>query len=876
MSVWCLCALLLSLIDQTEQDGNQLPVKEVTVYPEKSDKFDKGEWVLNVTWRDEFAEKNQSEKLTYDIEVLHTEQMRTVHFETIQVMPDPAVPHHWKWTSSVPLQCTSHSVRLRRRDPHQTSSWTPLNTYEGEDQNATTTLVYPDNQVFLVGSNVTFCCILKTEKVQLFSSSFFTIRISNRTYITKPVHFNTPTTSGGENIQCLDDGGSTIFIGYPPDDQNLTCVTRDLSSVECHWKRGRKTHLEGDNKTFYTLNGSVCKFDQCVLHKNNATNWTLNATNPLGVKTITDTAEPKHRVWLRAPKNIQSRAVHARNATLQWSWNMENYASFPMTCQVELNGSIYNVTFRGLGLSSVILLDLQPSAKYTAKVQCGSNEHFYRWGDWSEMTDFSTKEDIPEEVDIWMKYWEQNTYIVWKPLTKQQSNGIITGYELTISDSKDKWRNPIHRGLKTPLCHNLTSGNEKGDQIITVSASNSAGLSPPSSITIPSFPDNGVSVSPINSSKGGFTMFWEESSRSSCGYVVDWFPTYSKKHCAVEWRKIPSGHLSTWIPSEFFQPGVRYTISVYACTAGAPQLLQRREGYAVEQRPFEKIQNLRSERKGRTLVLSWNKVPLGKQGGFILGYRLVIFNSDINRTINTKTTREPTASLTLDPGSYTINISAYTSAGEGDNATISFLVEKSIHQMIAATVVGSSVAALVFIFITVLCFRKRKWLKEILYPDIPEPKLTGEWTKKGVYCSPLTEGYMKCEIQEAYSTEDPPTSLESGDSHALIIHTSRVCPAHHFYQNTYESPFVSSSPDDAHSVTLYSSLLWPCIEKLSSVIENPTYNMTLPESVGVSQIPELTLEMQDSYLPAPNFVHNNFDDKDSLGYKAQASWPTNV
>ncbi|XP_051959944.1 LIF receptor subunit alpha b isoform X2 [Xyrauchen texanus] len=802
--------------------------------------------------------------------------MRTVHFETIQVMPDSAVPHHWKWTSSVPLQCTSHSVRFRRRDLHQTSSWTPLNTYKGEDQTAKTTIVYPDNQVFLVGSNVTFCCILKTDEVQSFSSSFFTIRISNRTYITNPVHFNTHSGSGGENIQCLDDGGSTIFIGYPPDDQNLTCVTRDLSSVVCQWERGRKTHLEGDNKTIYTLNGSVCKFDQCVLHEKNDTIWTLNATNPLGVKTITDTADPKHRVWLTAPKNIQSRAVHARNATLQWSWNMENYASFPMTCQVELNGFIYNVTFHGLGLSSVILLDLQPSAHYTAKVQCGSNEHFYRWGDWSKMTDFSTKEDIPEDVDIWMQYWEQNTYIVWKPLTKQQSNGIITGYKLTISDSKNKWRNTIHRGLETPLCHNLTSVNEKGDQIITVSASNSAGLSPPSSITIPSFPDNGVIVSPINSSNGGFTMFWEESSHSSCGYVVDWFPTYSKKRCADEWRKIPSGHLSTWIPPEFFQPGVRYTISVYACTAGAPQLLQRREGYAIEQRPSEKIQNLRSEREGRTLVLSWNTVPFGKQGGFILGYRLVIFNSDTKRTINTKTTREPTVSLTLDPGSYTINVSAYTSAGEGDNATVSILVEKNTHQMIVATVVGSSVAALVFIIITILCFRKRKWLKEILYPDIPEPKLTGGWTKKGVYCSPLIEGYMKCEIQEAYSTEHPSTSLESGDSHALISHTSRVCPAHNFYQSTSESTVVSSSPDDAPSVTSYSSLLWPCIENLSSVTENLRYNMTLPESVGVSQVPELTLEMQDSYIPAPNFVHNNFDDKDSLVDKAQASWPTNV
>lgn len=40
---------------------------------------DCGAWVLSVTWRDKFAENNESEKVSYDIEVLRTEQMRTVH-----------------------------------------------------------------------------------------------------------------------------------------------------------------------------------------------------------------------------------------------------------------------------------------------------------------------------------------------------------------------------------------------------------------------------------------------------------------------------------------------------------------------------------------------------------------------------------------------------------------------------------------------------------------------------------------------------------------------------------------------------------------------------------------------------------------------------
>ncbi|XP_016365738.1 leukemia inhibitory factor receptor-like isoform X1 [Sinocyclocheilus rhinocerous] len=851
MSVWLLCALLFSLIGQTEQDGHPVPIEEVKVYSEETASSDCGAWVLNVTWRDKFAENNESEKVSYDIEVLRTEQMRTVHFETIHVMPDKT-SYHWKWTSPIPLQCTSHSVRLRRHNEHHIGEWTPLYTHKGRDLNAATTTVYPHDQVFVVGSNITFCCIVETDKVPL---SGFLIRISNRTYITKPVPFERPY---GPNIHCDVEGdpsGSTIFIGYPPDDQNLTCITRNLSSLECHWETGRNTHLTGIRKTKYTLNGRVCEFGKCVIHavKKQVTNWTLIAKNPLGVKTLTDTADPTQRVWLRAPSKI-AHVAYARKVTFRWSWNEENYALFPMICQAKLNGIIYNKTFNGVGLSSVVLINLQPFAKYTAQVQCGSYEHFYKWGDWSEITKFSTKEDIPEAVDVWIHYSEQTTSVLWKPLTEQQSHGIITGYEITIGKT--------NKELKTQLCYNITSGNEKSDGIITVSAKNSAGRSPPSTIIVPTYPDNEVDISHISSSNGGFKMSWEEYPYSTCGYVVEWFPTYKKTQCAVAWEKIPkcdSGACETWNQSGIFEAGVRYTVSVYACTDDSPKLLKRSEGYAIEKQPG-KVEKLEGENKGRNVELSWAEVHLEQQNGFIRGYKVITLLSGSETSINMAVTKEPKVNLKLDPGSYTFRVSAFTSGGEGDYATFKMNVEKSIDQMIAATIVGCSAATLVFIIITVLCYRKRKWLKKLLYPDIPKPKLAGKWITKGIYCTQMTEGYMKCEIQEVHSLEHPAIS-ESLHGLDLISSNSKVVPAQHFYQNISESPAdVSYCP----------------VEKLTSIIENPSYNMTIPEPVGVAQISDLTVEMQDAYLPAPNFVQNNFVVKDSDGYKPQSASPTNA
>uniref|UniRef100_A0A671M1L7 Coiled-coil domain-containing protein 61-like n=1 Tax=Sinocyclocheilus anshuiensis TaxID=1608454 RepID=A0A671M1L7_9TELE len=857
MSVWLLCALLFSLIGLTKQDGHPVPIKEVKVYAEETDTSNNGAWVLNVAWRDEFAENYEFEKISYDIEVLHTEEMKTVHYETIHVMPNKTTFYHWKWTSPIPLQCTSHSVRLRHRDQHYIGEWTPLYTYNGQDLNATTTTVFPHDQVFMVGSNITFCCIMETDSnVPLVP---FLSPISKRTYITEePVHFDRPSESTSD-IQCDVKGsssvfhtGASVFIGYPPDDQNLTCITRDLSSVECHWERGRKTHLYVKRETNYKLNGRDCKFGQCVLHamKPQVTNWTLIAKNPLGVKTLTDTADPTHRVWMRAPIKI-SHAAYAREVTLRWSWNENNYTWFPMICQK---------TFSGKGLSSLVLVNLQPFAKYTARVRCGSYEHFYEWGNWSKITELSTKEDVPEAVDVWIQYFEQNTYVLWKPLTQQQSHGIITGYEITIGNPKGRSRK-IDIGLNTQLCYKITFGNETSDQIITVSAKNSAGLSPPSTIIVPSNPDNEVSISHINSSNSGFEMSWEEYPYSTCGYVVEWFPTYNKKQCDVEWEKISecdSDACDTWNRSG--QLGaVRYTVSVYACTNDAPKLLKRSQCYAIEQKPG-KVQNLTVKSNGRNLELSWDEVPLDLQKGFIQGYNVTTLLSDSETVINTTVTKKHKVHLKLDPGSYTFRVSAFTSGGEGegDYATFRMDVEKNFDQMIAATIVGCSAAALVFIIITVLCYRKWKWLKKLLYPDIPEPKLAGKWITKGIYCTQMTEGYMKCEIQEVHSLEHPAMS-ESLHGLDLISSNSKVIPGN-FYLNISESPVdVSYYP----------------VEKLTSILENASYNLTMPEPVDVAQISDLTLEMQDAYLPAPNFVQNNLVVKDSESYKPQSACRTN-
>uniref|UniRef100_A0A3B4CHF9 LIF receptor subunit alpha b n=1 Tax=Pygocentrus nattereri TaxID=42514 RepID=A0A3B4CHF9_PYGNA len=640
------CGILLTALP--------LPVPEIVrVYSDGNDIHDFGVWKMNVEWRDNFPVGNKPEPVTYDVEIFHTEQMRLVHKETIE---DPMGTHRWSWTSPLPLQCTSHSVRLRTRHQSHTSEWTPLYTLKGKDiDDSSESNIYPQDYVARVGEGIVFCCILKKQSHAGFSPPPFTIQISNRTYITEPVRHDDVSSVSGFDILC-DYTGATYFIGYAPDDQNLTCETRDLNSVECHWIPGKT----GKSRMFnvqYKVNGRYTElFDRCVLDDSvdkGVMNWTLIAKNSLGEKMISDVADPKHRVRLKAPTITSAVLVHARNATLEWQWG-EKFCTF-----------LIKETFNGSGLKSLVLTDLQPFTGYSARVRCGSYEHFYKWGDWSNLNTFSTKEDIPEAVDVWMQILNGHTYVVWKSLTVNQSHGIITGYELLLGSATDVTKEHISKATNEH-CHKVSAKRAEGDYFISMSAKNSAGISPPSKITIPNLQsDGGIITDTIIGHNDSFSISWDPRPISSCGYVVDWFPTYSTEQCDIKWMKIPSGVSDATLHSDF-ENGVKYTLSVYACTSGAPQLLQRREGYVKELVPSGRVRSLKAKQYGMNVELSWEDMIEEEKKGFLLGYITLIVGPSVRMH----------ALSNLHPGYYTFTVKAFTSVGQGPGSDITLSVDQ--------------------------------------------------------------------------------------------------------------------------------------------------------------------------------------------------------
>lgn len=195
-----------------------------------------------------------------------------------------------------------------------------------------------------------------------------------------------------------------------------------------------------------------------------------------------------------------------------------------------------------------------------------------------------------------------------------------------------------------------------------------------------------VNTSWIIGSNSTFSLSWSASPTAGCGYVVDWCPTSG--HCKVEWLKVPPNQTNAIISSskslptkqlhlcnitfpdaaihlfcyfsttESFIEGVRYSLSVYACTQGAPVLLERREGYVSEKSKIESFdcsvahfvqqcftrvmllpgiedglfKSLKWKQQDSDVEVFWDPINPREQSAFIQGY--VLYCSGVNNDID--------------------------------------------------------------------------------------------------------------------------------------------------------------------------------------------------------------------------------------------------
>lgn len=174
---------------------------------------------------------------------------------------------------------------------------------------------------------------------------------------------------------------------------------------------------------------------------------------------------------------------------------------------------------------------------------------------------------------------------------------------------------------------------------------------------------------------------------------------------------------------------MRYSLSVFGCTDDAPLLLQKNEGYIQELKiPKDMFKNLNWTQHGSDVELSWTRVPLPEQSAFITGYvvhcqsesGVVHFYTDDPQATRLSMTR-------LNITSYNLTVCALTSAGECGATTIHITLNIQTDYLVNGIIISLLTSFVLFLLVTVVCFRHWACIKQKVYPPIPEPVLTGTW-----------------------------------------------------------------------------------------------------------------------------------------------------
>ncbi|XP_019114161.1 leukemia inhibitory factor receptor isoform X1 [Larimichthys crocea] len=849
--------LLFSLFCKSTQDANGQENGVSHCGPQNLTLTSSDQMIL-LTWEDEPSCSTLHDVLIYELVFLIED--KTVDNVEVAVTPEQiGSTHSWNWTSHLALECASHSVRLRSRYKNQTSSWKheqkspEIKTLqEGE--------VFPKDRVFKVGSTVTFCCVLPEgilfNKMYLNRFESNTTQISNQTYA-MTVRLEKAATPSCAIVTCeLSDRNkrspkACVYIGYPPDDRDLQCETRDLRSVECHWNVGRETHVPQKSKTIYHLLGRECVNvkGECKMNVQvdaGERNWTLTAENQLGKVELTDRADLTKRVHMSPPEQLKASTVNARNITLEWVWTEPLYYNLSLICQVNINHSETNTITEkfGVGLHFVVLNDLIPHWTYDVKVRCGTTPHFWKWSSWSTGTNFNTKGDVPDALDVWRQVTGNHVIILWKMPLDNQSHGHIEDYEVTWAKTADRKPNRTKFHNKDRAELSLDTSEE---YIVTVTARNAYGSSSPSTVVIPSLNPDGterVNTSQVIGSNGSISLSWSASPTASCGYIVDWCRTLECSN--VEWLKVAPGETSASIFSKTFIGGVRYSFSVYACTQEAPVLLERREGYVHEKSMEDNLFKLKFKQQGSDVVVSWDQINLRKQSAFIRGY--VLYCEANNKIINNVSTDNTDATSlkveNLSTGFYKFRLKAKTTDGECGTTEIAATLDSQTDTMVSSVVICLVTVFVVLSLITVLCYRHWACIKRKVYPPIPKPVLTEKWfTSQGEnHFLRVDQHHSEGDTVNVSELHCNSVALENG----YISQENMPFVFSQTPKGYYNQPLkISIPPPLTFTTTAVSSQSEAPCSPFKGVFRNPSYNLIMQKCTTGDQQSNSDPELQE-------------------------------
>lgn len=856
---------------------------------------------LQLKWSDKGSAFPNPLNVTWEIKVLRNPSMEPIKLVSLNtVLSGSDLVHHWNWTSDLPLECTPHSVGIRWYiDSHhfsghkEWSSWSPLKSISWIRKSETN--VFPQDKVILAGSDITFCCLSPTKVLsgQIGKTYCPLIHLYGENVAIRIQNISVSENSGTNVVFTTEDNvyGTVVFAGYPPDvPQKLNCETRDLKEIICSWNPGRPTGLVGPRNTDYTLFESISgksvvfkRFETLsnesywlafqILPDQEIHNFTLTSRNPLGQAESAVFVNITERVAPHTPVSLKVKDINSTVITLSWHLPGD-FAKINLLCQIEIckansEQEMRDATIKGVK-DSVYLVTvdkLNPYTLYTFRVRC-STIPFWKWSKWSNEKRHLTTEAIPSKgPDTWREWSSdgKNLIIYWKPLPINEANGKILSYNVSCS-SNEETQSLIE--ILDPQRRAEIQLN-KNDYIISVVAKNSAGSSPPSKIASMEIPNDNITVEQAVGIGKRIVLTWHHDPNMTCDYVIKWCNSSHSEPCLMDWIKVPSDNTETTVESDEFQPGVRYNFYLYGCTNQGYQLLRSITGYIEELAPVVAPNFTVEETSADSILVKWEDIPVEELRGFLRGY-LFYFqkgerdtpktrsfdtrHSDIKLKNITDTSQKTLRIADLQgKTSYHLVLRAYTHGGLGPEKSMFVVTKENSVGLIIAILIPVAVAVIVGVVTSILCYRKREWIKETFYPDIPNPE----------NCKALQFQKSVCEGSSALKTLEmnpcTPNNVEVLESRSIvpkIEDTELISPV-------AERPGeISEAEPENHAAVSY----------CPPIIEEEIANPAAEEAGGASQV--VYIDVQSMYQPQAKPE----EDQDTgpvvaAGYKPQMRLP---
>ncbi|XP_069602028.1 oncostatin-M-specific receptor subunit beta isoform X2 [Ranitomeya imitator] len=700
----------------------------------------------------------------FHIQVARSEKMNII--EDKYFKPEFSSSHtsfHWTWDSQLPLECDSHSVRIRSAAEGNISTteikwstWSSWKTHYGDNNERSSTVIYPHERVVLEGSDVTFCCLpgrdqtiqemmyrsKKIERSRDMGTDRYVISVRNVTR----------TRSDGGTVLCVVDNigedltpGNVLIVSRPPDQpKNFSCVTQDMKSLICRWIPGPIYNffriLKADYVLYerFSMKSYSCERDQCVLpiqEDQPVYNFTMTAKNLLGERSIDSMVRLHQRVLLFPPSNL--RATHQNACVILLSWSLRaDYTALQIRCQVK---DLVNVTSRGKGpteIYKVILGGLQPDTNYDLRVRCMAESSLAGWSSWSHLA-VKTREDAPTgALDVWRSVMEEDdddkriVILHWKPSSIFKANGNISHYHIKVRPLEGA---PTEKEISVSGVNSTQISIGRQVYTISITAHNSAGGSTPAELRVPANTAKGsnlIITERTSGRDGGVIVKWRKMPGAH-GHVVEWCAAPRSPHCDLQWKKYNATVQSDVIVSRDFRPGVRYEFRIYGSTGDGEHLLEKKEGYTKELassvKPNVRISNI----KARSFFVDWSPYPLdGSQEGFVTGYNVFVNDTgkgcsqsdDMCRFyIEDPNKMQLTITRLIPNRKYKVAVVAITGGGEtrsDDSGADTADDAEAVVRSIIVPIITVSLLALALLLIG--CW-KRAWLKRICLPDIPDP-----------------------------------------------------------------------------------------------------------------------------------------------------------